>query len=55
MDVILSYEEYEKFLAASCNLPSLLEQVSVLSAQLDALRTQYVECLERLAELQRFL
>lgn len=39
MDVILSYEEYEKLLAASCNLPSLLVQVSVLSAQLDALRT----------------
>lgn len=55
MDVILSYEEYEKLLAASRNLPSLLEQVSFLSVQLDALRTQYVECLVRLAELQRFL
>lgn len=55
MDVILSYKEHEKFLAVSRNLPSLLEQISVLSAQLDALRTQYVECLERLVELQRFL
>lgn len=55
MDVILSYEEYEKLLVASRNLPSLLEQVSVLSAQLDVLRIQYVECLERLAGLQRFL
>lgn len=55
MDIILSYEEYEKLLDASRNLPSLLEQISVLSEQLAALRCQYTECLERLGELQRSL
>lgn len=55
MEIILRYEEYEQLTTVAAQLPDLLKRVGELASQLDALRCQYTECLERLADLQRSL
>lgn len=55
MEIILKYDEYERLAAAAAQLPGLLEKVRSLADQVDALRCQYTECLERLGDIQRDL
>ena len=53
--VSLPLTEYQTLLNAASSVPSILDELRRLSAMLDALRSQYVELLIKLRDIEDWL
>ncbi len=53
--VSLPLTEYQTLLNAASSVPSILDELCRLSAMLDALRSQYVELLIKLRDIEDWL
>lgn len=53
--VLIPYKDLEALLKIAKNYDTLDKKVQRLEKQVDALRSMYLEALERIAEINRFL
>ena len=53
--VLIPYKDLEALLKIAKNYDTLDKKVQRLDKQVDALRSMYLEALERIAEINRFL
>lgn len=55
LSVILPYRDYEKLVGMATNYDTLLAKFAQMEKQVDALRSMYLEALDRIAEINVYL
>lgn len=55
LSIVIPYKDYEALVKVARNYDGLVAKVQRMEKQLDALRTMYVQALDRIAEINKYL